>query len=143
MERVLNQSWQWVRAWVPPGITAIALVASMIGLWFVMMDPDRPLFASERASSTPAKAERAATASYRQATSSKVVETSTSAGAGATVAHATPVNECQALQKEIDSVSVRVRAAGKSKQGVRFRSRLRELKELHGEECKPGAGPAN
>jgi hypothetical protein len=142
MERVLHQSWQWVRAWVPPGLAAIALVATMIGLWLVMMDPDRSLFASERASSAPAKAERTASApGYRQA-ASDTENSTTSAASAAALARATPGSECEAIQKEIDSATVRVRAAGKSRQSVRFRTRLRELKELYGEQCKSGAGPA-
>lgn len=144
MERVLHQSWQWVRAWVPPGLTAIALVATMIGLWLVMMNPDRwPLLAGESAAPAQKSVERPTTvAGYQPATSGKL-SISAPAASGATLAHATPRSECAAIQKEIDSVSVRVRAAGKSKQGMRLRARLRELKELHGEECVAGAGPAS
>jgi hypothetical protein len=141
MERVLNQSWQWVRAWVPPGLTALALAASMIGLWFVMMNPDQSLFTRTEANA-PTRNERASSpATFRQASSARA-QSSTSAASGATLAHATPASECEAIRKEIDSVTVRVRGAGKSKQGIRFRSRLRELKELYGEECRPDPGAA-
>ena len=145
MERVLQQSWQWVRAWVPPGITAIALVVTMIGLWLVIMDPNRSLFAREDEVASPTRAERAqrADASVYRPAASSAASTSGSSDSNAAQAQATPgragsATECEAIRKEIDSVGVRVRSAGKSKQGVRFRTRLRELKALYAEECKYG-----
>lgn len=138
MERVLNHSWQWVRDWVPPGLTAVALVGALVGLWFVMMETDRSVAGTQPWTSprTPTQV------NFRPAESTQGAPAAVAGpvdSAQASVETATAASECEGLQQEIDSIGVRIRASGKSRQGARFRTRLRELRTLYQEECgRPG-----